>query len=205
MRHGKSGRKLGRTSSHRQAMLRNLVTSFLAHERIVTTVQKAKEMRRIAERMITFGKKETLHARRQALKVIRDREVVEKVFDTLAPRFADRSGGYTRIIKIGPRRGDNAEMAIIELLGSDLSSIKEKDKDKSKAEKSKTTFKEKISEMKSRGKKKRKKAAKTKKAGPKEKAAESEKKKKAPASKTKDKKKPAGKSKAGSAKSEKKK
>jgi large subunit ribosomal protein L17 len=202
MRHGKSGRKLGRTSSHRQAMLRNLVTSFLEHERIVTTFHKAKEMRRIAERMITFGKKETLHARRQALKVIRKPEVVAKVFDTLAPRFADRNGGYTRIIKIGPRRGDRAEMAIVEMLGSELSALKAKEKEKGKTEKGKTTFKEKISEMKSRGKKKRKKTAKTKDTR-KEKSA-SEEKKKAPASKSKAKKTTARKSKAKDSKSDKK-
>jgi large subunit ribosomal protein L17 len=162
MRHGKSGRKLARTSSHRQAMLRNLVTSFLKHERIVTTVAKAKEMRRIAEKMITFGKKETLHARRQALKVVRDKAVVAKLFDTLAPRFADRPGGYTRIIKIGTRHGDNAEMAIVELLGSELEVLKAKKKDKDKTEKGKTTFKEKISEMKSRAKRKKKGAVKGK-------------------------------------------
>jgi len=162
MRHGKSGRKLGRTSTHRQAMLRNLVTSFFKHERIVTTVQKAKEMRRIAEKVITYGKKETLHARRQALKIIQDRDVVAKVFDTLAPRFADRQGGYTRIIKAGPRKGDNADMAIVELLGSELKALKSKEKEKDKSEKGKTTFKEKISEMKSRAKKKKKKTSKTK-------------------------------------------
>lgn len=195
MRHGKSGRKLGRTSSHRQAMLRNLVTSFLEHERIITTVPKAKEMRRIAERMITFGKKETLHARRQALKVVRDRTVVAKLFDTLAPRFADRKGGYTRIIKIGPRQGDNAEMAIVELLGSELAVLKEKSKGKEKIEKGKTTFKEKISEMKSRAKKRKKKSVKTKgtskeKSTPKEKSpASQETKKKSTASKSRAKKK----------------
>ncbi len=117
MRHGKSGRKLGRTSSHRQAMFRNMVTSLFEHERIVTTEQKAKELKPIAEKMITLAKRGDLHARRQALSYIQSKNVVAKLFDEIQSQFADRQGGYTRIIKTGPRRGDAAQMAIIELVG----------------------------------------------------------------------------------------
>ena len=117
MRHGKSGRKLGRTSSHRQAMFRNMVTSLFEHERIVTTEQKAKEIRPIAEKMITLAKRGDLHARRQALDYIRRKDVVAKLFDEIQSQFSDRQGGYTRIIKTGTRRGDAAAMAIIELVG----------------------------------------------------------------------------------------
>ncbi len=120
MRHRRAHRKLGRTSSHRKALLRTMVTDFLDKERIVTTVPKAKELRPFAEKMITLGKRESLHARRQALSVIRRKSVVHKLFDSLAPRFADRNGGYTRIIRLGPRKGDAAEMALIELIGSEL-------------------------------------------------------------------------------------
>jgi large subunit ribosomal protein L17 len=120
MRHRRAGRKLGRTSSHRKALLRNLVTEFLDKERVITTVPKAKELRPYAEKIITLGKRETLHARRQALGIVRRRTVVQKVFDTIAPRFADRNGGYTRIIRLGNRKGDAAEIAIIELLGSEF-------------------------------------------------------------------------------------
>ncbi|MDA2939299.1 50S ribosomal protein L17 [Acidobacteria bacterium AH-259-A15] len=119
MRHRWSGRKLGRTSSHRMAMLRNMVTEFLDKERIITTVPKAKELRPFAEKIITLGKRETLHARRQALALVRKKSVVYKLFDTLAPRYADRNGGYTRIIRLGFRKGDNAEMALIELVESE--------------------------------------------------------------------------------------
>ncbi len=117
MRHGKSGRKLGRTSSHREAMFRNMVTSLFEHERIVTTEKKAKELRPIAEKMITLAKRGDLHARRQALSYIQSRDVVAKLFDEIQSQFADRQGGYTRIIKTGIRRGDAAPMAIIELVG----------------------------------------------------------------------------------------
>ena len=117
MRHGKSGRKLGRTSSHREAMFRNMVTSLFEHERIVTTEQKATELRPIAEKMITLAKRGDLHARRQALSYIRSKDVVAKLFDEIQAQFADRNGGYTRIIKTGNRQGDAAEMAIIELVG----------------------------------------------------------------------------------------
>lgn len=116
MRHNKSGRRLGRNSSHRKAMLRNMVTSLLDHERITTTDARAKEVRKIAEKLITLGKRGDLHARRQALSVVFDKKVVAKLFDRLAPRFQDRPGGYTRIIKVGNRLGDNAPVSIIELV-----------------------------------------------------------------------------------------
>jgi large subunit ribosomal protein L17 len=134
MRHRHSGRKLGRTSSHRMAMLRNMVTSFLDKEKIVTTVPKAKELRPFAEKIITLGKQESLHARRRALAIIRKKSVVHKLFDTLAPRYADRHGGYTRIIRLGYRKGDNAEMALIELVDGETESVVE-DVKKSKKEK----------------------------------------------------------------------
>ena len=116
MRHRKSGRKLGRRSEHRTAVLRNSVTSLLDMERIVTTVPKAKEVRRVAEQMITLGKRGDLHARRQAMAYIRSKEVVAKLFDQLSSQYADRQGGYTRIIRTGFRAGDAAPMAILELV-----------------------------------------------------------------------------------------
>jgi large subunit ribosomal protein L17 len=116
VRHGKDHRKLNRTSSHRTAMLRNLVTSLLEHEQVRTTDAKAREVRRLAERMITLGKRGGLHARRQALRVVRSREVAAKLFDTLADRYRERPGGYTRIVKLAPRVGDNAPMAIVQLV-----------------------------------------------------------------------------------------
>ena len=117
MRHKYSGRKLGRTSSHRIAMFRNMVTSLFEHERIVTTTEKAKEARPIAEKMITLAKRGDLHARRQVLSFIRSKDVVEKLFTEIKDNFDDRKGGYTRIIKTGVRRGDCASMAILELVG----------------------------------------------------------------------------------------
>ena len=116
MRHRMAGRKLGRTTSHRWALLRNMATSLFRHERITTTVSKAKELRPFAERLITLAKKETLHARRQVLRHIKDREVVAKLFDKLGPRYATRPGGYSRIVRTSFRRGDNSEMALIELI-----------------------------------------------------------------------------------------
>ena len=109
-------RKLGRPTDHRLAMLRNLVTSLLREGRIETTLTRAKETRRMAERMITLGKRGDLHSRRLALAYIYDEDVVTKLFNEIAPKYADRNGGYTRIIKVGPRRGDGAEKAIIELV-----------------------------------------------------------------------------------------
>ena len=116
MRHRVSGRKLGRTTSHRRAMFRNQLASFIEHERIRTTLHKAKELRPLAEKMITQGKRDTLHARRQVRRWVDDRSLIKKLFDEIAPRFAERPGGYTRIIKLGPRLGDAAEMAILELV-----------------------------------------------------------------------------------------
>lgn len=117
MRHKKSGRKLGRSTSHREAMYRNMVTSLFEHERIVTTREKAKELRPIAEKMITLAKRGDLHSRRQALSYIRSKDIVHKLFTDIQEQFTDRSGGYTRIIQTGTRRGDCASMAIIELVG----------------------------------------------------------------------------------------
>ncbi len=117
MRHRNSGRKLGRTSSHREAMFRNMVTSLFEHERIVTTTPKAKEARRIADKMITLAKRGDLHAKRQALSYIRSKDVVAKLFDVIQLKFIGRNGGYTRIIQTGVRQGDAAAMAILELVG----------------------------------------------------------------------------------------
>ena len=116
MRHGNYGGKLGRTSAHRSALFRNMVTSLLEHERIETTDAKAKEVRRIAERMITLGKRGDLHARRHALRVVRSRDVAAKLFGDLAERFRERPGGYTRIVKHRVRVGDAAPLSIVELL-----------------------------------------------------------------------------------------
>jgi len=117
MRHKISGRRLGRTTAHRMAMFRNMVTSLFEHERIVTTTEKAKELRPIAEKMITLAKRGDLHARRQALSFIRSKDVVDKLFTVIKDQFADRKGGYTRILQTGVRKGDCARMAIIELVG----------------------------------------------------------------------------------------
>src|SRR3990170_8480003 len=117
MRHLKSGRQLSRNSSHRWALMRNLITALLREEKIRTTDPKAKELRRWVDRVITLGKRGDLHARRQALGIVQDKSVVRKLFDTIAPRFKERAGGYTRIIKIGWRRGDAAQMSLIELVG----------------------------------------------------------------------------------------
>ncbi|NMA87427.1 MAG: 50S ribosomal protein L17 [Tissierellia bacterium] len=109
-------RKLGRPTAHRKAMLRNQVTSLFEHGRIETTVHKAKETQRMAEKMITLAKRGDLHARRQVLAYIYDETVVTKLFEEIAPQYEDRNGGYTRVLKLGPRRGDGAEMAILELV-----------------------------------------------------------------------------------------
>lgn len=116
MRHQLSGRKLNRPSAQRKALIRNLVKDLLTHESIKTTEAKAKETRRAAEKVITLGKDGTLHARRQALAFLNDKKVTAKVFDVIAPRFTSRPGGYTRILKLGHRVGDNAPMAQIELV-----------------------------------------------------------------------------------------
>src|SRR5262245_8391683 len=119
MRHLKSGRQLSRNSSHRWALMRNLITALLREEKIQTTDPKAKELRRWADRVISLAKRGDLHARRQVLSIIWDKGVVRKLFDTIGPRFKDRPGGYTRIIKLGLRHGDAAQMAVIELVGGE--------------------------------------------------------------------------------------
>jgi len=116
MRHGSGLRKLGRTSSHRAAMLRNMTVSLLRHEEITTTLPKAKELRRVAEPMITLGKKPSLANRRLAFDRLRDRDIVAKLFDDLGKRYAKRNGGYLRILKTGFRKGDNAPLALVSLL-----------------------------------------------------------------------------------------
>ncbi|MBN2412583.1 50S ribosomal protein L17 [candidate division KSB1 bacterium] len=117
MRHLKSGRKLGRTASHRKATLANLATALLEHKSIVTTTPKAKEARATVERLITFAKKGDIASRRQVLRTIRDKNLVKNLYEKIAPKYAERNGGYTRIIKIGNRKGDNARLAIFELVG----------------------------------------------------------------------------------------
>ncbi len=121
MRHGVNGRKLGRTSSHRLAMFANMAASLIKHEQIKTTLPKAKELRPIVEKLITLGKRGDLHARRVAIAKIRDEEMVRKLFDVLGPRYSDRKGGYTRVLKAGFRYGDAAPMAVIEFVERDTS------------------------------------------------------------------------------------
>jgi large subunit ribosomal protein L17 len=116
VRHHKSGRKLGRDASHRKALYANLTGALIEHGRIKTTVAKAKEVRPVAEQMITLGRRGGVHARRQALKFLRSQDVVHKLFSDVGPRFKDREGGYSRIVRIGPRLGDAAEMAYLELV-----------------------------------------------------------------------------------------
>ena len=120
MRHGMSGRKLNRSSSHRKAMFGNMAISLLDHEQITTTLPKAKELRRIADKLITLGKRGDLHARRQALSVLKNNEIVGKLFTGLAERYKERNGGYTRVLKAGNRYGDMAPMAIVELVDRDI-------------------------------------------------------------------------------------
>lgn len=128
MRHRKQGRKLNRTASHRKAMFANMAASVIEHEQIVTTLPKAKEMRRVMDKLITLGKRTDLHARRQAVSRIRDEEQVKKLFDVLGPRYKDRMGGYCRVLKAGYRFGDNAPMAVLELVDRDLEAKGAKDK-----------------------------------------------------------------------------
>ncbi len=130
MRHLKSGFKLGRNPAHRRATLRNLVTNLIVSERIKTTVRRAKAAQPLADRMITLGKRDSLHARRQAAAFLQTPDATKKLFSDLAPRFADRPGGYTRVVRAGWRIGDGAELAILEFIGSEL-----KKKEKKKTEK----------------------------------------------------------------------
>jgi len=125
MRHRVHGRKLGRTTAHRKALFRNQLSALFTHERIITTVAKAKELRPMAERMVSLAGTGTLPARRKVLTMVPDKEIVRRLFDEIAPRFSDRPGGYTRIMRLGRRRGDGAEMAIIEFIDYDLSEHEE--------------------------------------------------------------------------------
>ena len=134
MRHNKDGRKLNRTVSHRKALMRNMVTSLFTSERIETTTAKAKEARRVAERMITFARRGDLAARRHVAKTVQNPKILQKLFDEIAPRYTERPGGYTRVLKLGVnRKGDNAERAILELVG-------EKDEGRKKKKKPRKTY-----------------------------------------------------------------
>ena len=119
MRHGKAHRKLGRTTAHRTAMFANMAASLIKHEQIVTTLPKAKELRPVVEKLVTLAKRGDLHARRQAISKVRDVEQVGKLFATIGPRYKDRNGGYTRVLKAGYRYGDNAPLAVIEFVDRD--------------------------------------------------------------------------------------
>lgn len=142
MRHRTAGRKLNRTTSHRLMMLRNMVTSLLDHERIETTEAKVKEVRSLAERLITLGKRGDLHARRQALRIITNKKVAHKLFTEIAPRFTGRNGGYTHIFKTRNRQGDGAALALIELIPPEIKeAAKEKEKKSKKAAKKKVAQK----------------------------------------------------------------
>ena len=135
MRHNVGYRKLGRKEGHRRALLRNLTTALFRHERLTTTLPKAKELRPFAERLITLARRDDLHARRRVLRQVSDKDVVKKLFDTLGPRFAARPGGYTRTLKLGPRLGDGAELAIVELVGSEPVFTKQKEEKKARRDK----------------------------------------------------------------------
>jgi large subunit ribosomal protein L17 len=176
MRHAMRGRKLGRTSAHREALFRNQLQSLVVSERIVTTLPKAKELRPIAEKVITRGKHGTVHDRRWALRWLLDRELVKKLFDDIAPRFAERPGGYLRIVKLGPRQGDGAEMAVLELVEREsVAAPAEPPKKEAKAKKAAAPKKEPKPKAKAEKKEKEKeKEAKPKKAAAPKKAAKKE-------------------------------
>ena len=148
MRHLKAGRKFGRTSAHRKALFRNLVGALIQRERISTTLAKAKELRGKVEKTITLGKRGTLHARRQAFKLVPAKDAVQKVFGPLAERYANRSGGYTRIIRIGHRKGDDAPMAFIELVDREGDEVKPASKGKAEPKKEAKDSKPKVVEKK---------------------------------------------------------
>lgn len=133
MHHGKSGRRFNRSSSHRKAMFANMAASLLTHEQIVTTLPKAKDLKPVVDKLITLGKRGDLHARRQAAAQIRDEAAVKKLFDTLGPRYKERSGGYTRVMKAGFRHGDNAAVAVIELVDRDESAKGAEDRARNEA------------------------------------------------------------------------
>ncbi len=134
VRHNVRGRKLGRTSAHRKALFRNQLASLVQYERIKTTLPRAKELRPIAERVVTRGRQDTVHARRMVNRWLADRGLVKKVFDEIAPRFKERPGGYLRIVKLGPRPGDGAEMALLEFVDRE-ETVVEDDKKKAKSKK----------------------------------------------------------------------
>ncbi len=134
MRHRRGGTKLGRVTAHRWALFRNMLAALFTHERITTTTAKAKALRPLADHLVTLGKREDLHARRQALRLVHDPAAVRKLFDTVAARYADRRGGYTRVIPVGPRRGDGAPMAILELVDRPEAPKEKKDKRGKKGE-----------------------------------------------------------------------
>lgn len=163
MRHGRKVKKLGRTQSHRKAMLANMVASLLMHNIIRTTEAKAKEVRKLAEKLITLGKRGDLHAHRQVYAVIKDRKLVKKLFDEIAPKFKEREGGYTRVLRLGIRKGDGATLAVVELL------LEKAAKEEKRGKKEKTGKKvkpEKAKEPKAKGTKKEKaKSPRTKRAG----------------------------------------
>ena len=183
MRHGMTNRKLGRTSSHRNALFRNQLSSLIENERIVTTLPKAKELRPQIERLVTLGRNDNVHNRRQAARVIAEPTLVSKLFDTISPRFANTPGGYTRIIKLGARRGDAAEMAILEFVGYEPK-IEEKSAPAAGKKASKKEAKATESDEAEAEDKPKKKAAPKKAAEKKEAAADDDKpKKKAPAKK----------------------
>lgn len=145
MRHLKSGKKLGKTTSHRKAMLANLATSLFEHKSIVTSTPRAKEARSVVERLITFAKRGDLHARRRVLRTIKQKEIVKELFEEIAPRYQDRNGGYTRIIKVGRRNGDNTPLAIFELVGYESFKAEKIEKQRQKRE-AKTEQKDKKTE-----------------------------------------------------------
>ena len=146
MRHRLAHRKLGRSSPHRKSVLRNMSASLIRHERIRTTLAKAKELRPFAERLVTLGKKDSLHARRRALQILPDKKAVAKLFNEVSPRFAERPGGYTRILKLEPRQGDGAPMAFIEFVDYSFDGKTSSRKAESKAKKSEEAEDEKESE-----------------------------------------------------------
>ena len=186
MRHGMVNRKLGRTTGHRLAMFRNQLASLIDKERIITTLPKAKELRPQIEKLITLGRNDNVHARRQAFRIVADDTLVAKLFGTLGPRFAERPGGYTRIIKLGARRGDAAEMAILELVGFELKSESEATPEPEKKAKGKKAAPAADAPAEEAAEEKPKKKPAAKKAAPKaEKSEGAEKPKKKPAAKKK--------------------
>jgi large subunit ribosomal protein L17 len=181
MRHGMANRKLGRKSAHRNAMFRNQLASMIDHERIITTLIKAKELRPQIEKMVTLGKEDSIHGRRLAARIVPDETLIQKLFTAISPRFVERPGGYTRIIKLGPRRGDGAEMAILEFVDFKFEGEKSSAAPAAKKPKAKKPAEESDDEAAEEKPKPKKKA--TKKAAPKKEADEDKPKAKKPAKK----------------------